>query len=86
MQFQQVFFTKEDKSLAKDERFSEVMNTKGDIHFWINAQVLSRRMITPGPISMINMGKMYEGTLITGTATFDNGQINADVKSFAGRK
>lgn len=81
-----LFSLKEDNSLAKDEKFSELMNTKGDIHFWINAQSLSEGIVTPGPISMINMGKLYEGSLITGTASFDNGQINADIKSYAGKE
>ncbi|HMJ46509.1 MAG TPA: DUF4836 family protein [Ferruginibacter sp.] len=82
----QLFALSEDNSLAKDERFSQLLNTKGDLHFWVNGQTIGEGMVMPGPMSMVNMSKLYEGSLVTGTASFDEGQINADIKSYSGKE
>ena len=81
-----LFSLTEDNSLAEDERFSELMKSKGDIHFWVNGQTIGEGMVMPGPMNMVNMSKLYAGSLLTGTASFDKGQINADIRSYSSKE
>jgi len=86
----QIFDLKEKGSLGADEKFSGLVGTTGDIHFWFNieamnisAEDLPRNM---GPLAMIDLKKMYEGTRLTGTVNFENGKISADFKSYASKE
>ena len=76
----------EGNSLAKNERFSELVNTKGDVHFWANAQALYEGNAGISQLSMVNLKKLYEGSFTLGTVLFDNGKIDVDVKSYAGKE
>ncbi|MEO5942934.1 MAG: DUF4836 family protein [Ferruginibacter sp.] len=81
----QIYNLSEGNSLAKNDKFSELVNTKGDIHFWVNAESFSTGNLGIAALSMVNMSKMYEGSIIAATASFDNGQINVDMISYAGK-
>jgi hypothetical protein len=76
----------EGNSLAKNEKFSELLNTKGDIHFWANAEALNAGSEGIAALSMINLNKFYEGSYSTGTVNFENGKIDVDMKSYAGKE
>lgn len=85
----QIFALKEDNSLGKEEKFTELMKETGDIHFWINMEALgmgSSDMPGMAALSMINFKKIYEGSRVTGTVNFDNGKINADFTSYSGKE
>ena len=81
-----IFNLEEKNSLGKEDKFGELVNTKGDIHFWMNITEITSN--TPGmaALSMMNLSKLYEGSLFTGTATFEEGKINVDMKSYAGKE
>lgn len=77
---------KEGNSLGKNERFGDMMKAKGDLHFWYNAEHFNSAAGL-GPMgAMVNMSKLYEGTVFTGTANFDNGKITVDGKSYGGKE
>ena len=76
----------EDKSMAKNEKFSKLVNNKGDIHFWMNIQALMEGNAGMAAMSMVNLGKLYENSFTAGTANFDNGQVNIDMESYAGKE
>jgi hypothetical protein len=79
----------EDKSLTKNERFTELVNTKGDAHFWYNAQYLNAMdaMKSLGAMaSMVNLSKLYEGAVTAGTLNFEKGKIDVDLKSYGGKE
>lgn len=81
-----LFDLKESNSLGKDEKFTELVKEKGDIHFWMNAAELNSGSAGMAALSMLNLSKLYEGSIATATASFDNGKINVDMKSYAGKE
>ena len=81
-----IFALKEDNSLSNDERFSEMVKTKGDLHFWINSEEIQKGMSTGEALPMMKLDKLYEGNVTTATANFDNGKITIDAKSYAGKE
>jgi hypothetical protein len=82
----QLIVLAEGKSLAKNEKFSELLATKGDAHFWLNAQYLNTAKSLGGMAAMANLGKLYDGNITAGTLNFENGKIDMDIKSFAGKE
>ncbi|MBC7936769.1 MAG: DUF4836 family protein [Rhizobacter sp.] len=81
-----LYTLKEDNSLAKEERFSQMINDKGDLHFWMNVESLYKGMPGMEALAMINMSKLYEDSRYAATASFENGQIKVDMKSYAGKE
>jgi hypothetical protein len=81
-----IFNLKEDNSLAKDEKFSELVNKKADVYFWVNAGEMSKGLADMPAMAMMNLGKLYEGSIFTAAATFDDGRITADLKSYSGKE
>jgi hypothetical protein len=81
-----VFDLKEDNSLAKNEKFTELVKKTGDIHFWMNSEELYKGAATNPALAMLNLGKLYEGSLTTATLNFENGKILIDAKSYAGKE
>ena len=81
-----LYTLKEDASLAKEERFSQLVNDKADIHFWMNIETLYKGMPGMEALAMVNMSKLYEGSRMAGSASFENGQIKADLKSYGGKE
>lgn len=81
-----VFELKESNSMAKDDKFSALMSNKGDAHFWMNAEQFYSGMGSMGSMmSMIKLNKLYEGSITTATANFDNGKIDVEYKSYVGK-
>jgi hypothetical protein len=76
----------EKNSLAKNEKFSELVSTKADVHFWMNSEALYEGDATMAAISMLNISKLYKDSYTTATVNFDNGQINIDSKSYSGKE
>ena len=81
-----LYTLKEDNSLAKDEKFSELMNTKGDLHFWFNGESFNAGNAGLSALSMVNITKLTEGSIMAATANFENGKIVADIKSYSGKE
>ncbi len=75
----------EDKSMAKDERLSVLLAEKGDAHFLFNAKY-GTALDNKGVNMLTNLDKLSEGNITTGTVNFDNGKINIDAKSYAGKE
>lgn len=79
------FHLDEDNSLGKDEKFTELLAQKGDVHFWINSERLTGD-VGMGALDMLSIGKLYKGVFFTGTATFLDGKIEMDTKTYAGKE
>lgn len=82
----QLINLKEDASLAKNEKFTELVSTKGDAHFWFNAEHFNAAGAMGAAAAMVNLTKLYEGAITTATVSFDNGKITADLKSYGGKE
>jgi Domain of unknown function (DUF4836) len=76
----------EDKSMAKNEKFSELLASKGDAHFWFNAKYFDATKNLGAMASMANLSKLYDGAITVGTLNFENGKIDADLKSYGGKE
>jgi hypothetical protein len=82
-----LFALKKDISLADEDKFSDLLNTKGDIHFWINSEAIYKTSgMGVGAMAMMNLSKIYEGTRMAGTASFENGKIDVDIKSYSSKE
>jgi Domain of unknown function (DUF4836) len=75
----------EGSSLGKNEKFGELIATKGDAHFWMNAEFLNANNDMGGMAALVNLKKLYEGAITTGTLNFSDGKIDIDVKSYGGK-
>jgi hypothetical protein len=76
----------EDKSLAKNEKFSELVASKGDAHFWLNAKYFDATKSLGAMASMANLSKLYDGAITVGTLNFENGKIDIYAKSYGGKE
>ncbi|WP_462251025.1 DUF4836 family protein [Ferruginibacter sp.] len=81
-----VFDLKEDNSLAKNEKFTELVKKTGDIHFWMNSEELYKGTASMPAMAMLNISKLYEGSFTAATVNFENGKILMDAKSYAGKE
>jgi len=81
-----IFALKSDASLGDNDKFSELVNTKGDIHFWLSTEQLQKGTGAAAALPMMNMQSLYKDSYTTATATFDNGKITIDTKNYAGKE
>jgi len=81
-----IFALKADNSLGNSEKFSTLMNEKGDVHFWMNTEQIQKATGAAAAMPMMNLQSLYEGSFTTATANFDNGKITIDAKSYAGKE
>ena len=82
---------KQDNSLAENEKFSNLLEDKADVHVWFNGESFMKTykgMAIPGmmgPLSLINLSKLTEGAITTASATFNDGKILVNAKSYSGK-
>jgi len=81
-----VFDLKESNSMAENEKFTAMVKQAGDLHFWMNSGELYKDGMPNSPLSMLSMGKLYEGSITAGAINFENGKIVFDAKSYAGKE
>jgi hypothetical protein len=79
-----VFALQENNSMGKEEKFSTLLEEKGDIHFWMNTQELSTGAGTPSALAMVNLEKWFTDSRTTATLNFDNGKISINSHSYSG--
>ncbi|HEY0355117.1 MAG TPA: DUF4836 family protein [Flavisolibacter sp.] len=75
---------KESNSLTDDDRFEDLLEEKGDMHFWMNSEAYMSSM--GGVMSMFKFGDLMKGNIGTFTLNFDDGQINVKSKSYYGKE
>lgn len=86
-QVQYLFDLKENESLAKEDKFSTLMNETGDMHFWLNNEVLVGDLNGLNPMmNMVKMDKLYKDNYQAATVNFENGKITADVSSYMSKE
>lgn len=81
-----VFDLAEKNSLAKDERFTRLMNTDGDMHFWLNAEEIYKGAEGMDGMAASLMSKFYEGNVTAFTVLFDKGKMNINYLTFMGKE
>ncbi len=83
---QSIFALEESKTLAKEEKFSTLLEETGDLHIWINSEELNKNSQANAALAMLNIEKLYKGSITAATLNFGNGQINVKAKSYAGEE
>lgn len=78
-----IFTLKESNSLATDKKFTQLMEQKGDVHFWMNTEELSKGSSAITALSMVNLDKFYKGNITAATMNFDNGKMVLNSKTYA---
>ena len=82
-----LFTLKEDNSLSKDEKFTDLMKTEGDIHAYISIDNLIGGADLPlGMLSMIKLDAFTKGNIATYTANFDKGKITVKARNYMGKE
>jgi len=81
-----VFDLSEKNSLAKDERFTRLMNAEGELHFWLNTEEIYKGAEGVDGMAASLMSKFYEGNITAFTVLFDKGRMNINYLSFVGKE
>lgn len=83
-----LFNLNEDKSLAKNEKFTELVKKTGDLHFWMNSEEMNKGAFEEAGLKILNIDleKLYKGSITTATVNFENGKILFDSKSYASKE
>lgn len=76
----------EKNSLAENEKFTDLVKTSGDLHFWMNTEALYGQMPEMAGLAMLNLEKIYKSSVTAGTVKFEKGQMLVDTKSYAGKE
>ncbi len=70
-----VFDLKSDNSLAKDDKFSEIMKEEGDIHIYYNLEQMMKTSMEASMVGMMKLDKIINGTVSGYAINFDQGKI-----------
>ncbi|MEO8109543.1 MAG: DUF4836 family protein [Ginsengibacter sp.] len=81
-----LFSIKTDSSLSKNEKFSNLMSEKGDIHAWINTEEIMHNNASLGMLGMLKLDIFFKDNISTYTVDFDNGKVNIKQKAYAGKE
>lgn len=81
-----VIAQKEEGSLAANEKFTTLVSGKNDACFWVNAQYLATLPNLSGMAAAVDITKLYNGAITAGTLNFNNGKIDVDLTSYAGKE
>ncbi|HUC83304.1 MAG TPA: DUF4836 family protein [Flavisolibacter sp.] len=73
-----------EESLFEDERFSDIMKEKADMHFWMNSSELYSDVA--GLMSMMKAGALMQDNAMGGTINFEDGKITSRMKQFYGKE
>ncbi len=81
-----IFGIKEKESLAEERKFTKLLGEKGDMHFWMNTYALYSNTPQFSAMNMMNLTKIYEGSFLAATATFEKGQVLGEFRSYSGKE
>ncbi|HUS01910.1 MAG TPA: DUF4836 family protein, partial [Chitinophagaceae bacterium] len=84
-----IFALNDDNSLYKNERFADLSDESGDVHFWMNVNELykgSMKNMPGGMAGMIKLDKFMVDNISTGTLNFQDGKITGTGKQYFGKE
>ncbi|HVK97911.1 MAG TPA: DUF4836 family protein [Flavisolibacter sp.] len=74
-----------DELLTTDNRFSDLLKEKGELHIWINSEE-AYASVPNNPMSMMKAGNIIKGTISASTVSFENGKIEMKGKQYMGNE
>lgn len=81
-----LFSLKPDSSLAKNDKFSDLLKSKGDMYFWQNTEASLKDNPALGMVSMLKMDAFFKNSFSAFTVNFENGKIEVDQKQYMGKE
>ncbi len=83
-----LFLLSDDNSLFKNEKFANLLDEDGDVHFWINTNELSKGSTPgmPGMAGMVKLDKFLVDNFSTATINFQDGKITGNNKQYFGKE
>ena len=81
-----LFSLKADSSLAKNDKFSDLLKEKGDLHFWQNTEEITKSVPNMGMLGMLKLDVFFKDNISTFTVNFDKGKIEIGQKGYAGKE
>lgn len=81
-----LFTLKADSSLAKNDHFTDLLNDKGDVHFWQNTEAMIKNGPDLGMLGMLKLDLFFKGNFCATTINFNDGKIEMDQKLFTGKE
>lgn len=83
---QEINTLKSGKKIGSNDKFADLIDTKGDVHFWVNAGGLYNNTITGSLLSLSKVSALLEGNIATATISFNDGAIQIDSKGYVGKE
>ncbi|HYF33293.1 MAG TPA: DUF4836 family protein [Chitinophagaceae bacterium] len=74
---------KSDSLLGNDSRYSDLLKTDADMHFWMNSEQIYGSTMPFGVMSMLKLEKYIKGSVTAASLNFDNGKIVMQAKSYS---
>ena len=71
---------KKSKSIGNNSKFSSLLKTKGDMHFWINSGSFGGNTL-PAVLAITKAGMLFKDNISTGTVNFEDGKITLKAKN-----
>lgn len=81
-----IFNLPKDSSLAKDKRFTSLLNEKGDIHAWVNSEIMMKYSKATAALGMLKLNDLFEDSRNAFTANFEKGAMVVNQKSYLGKE
>ncbi len=82
----ELFSLKSGDKLSSDEKFADLISSKGDVHFWFNVGQLYGNSLAGSLLSLSKLSTLMEGNIGTATINFKDGAIEIDSKGYAGKE
>ena len=71
-----LFDLSDGNSLAKEDRFTTLLQEPGDIHYWGNGEYFYKTFENSKALIMFNLDVLYKGSITAGVVNFENGKVN----------
>ena len=81
-----LFSLTSENNLEKNEKFSDLLGEKGDIHVWVNTEEITKSSSSLGMLGMLKLDVFLKDNISTYTVNFDNGKIDVKQKGYAGKE
>ncbi|MEO8763194.1 MAG: DUF4836 family protein [Ginsengibacter sp.] len=81
-----LFSLKPDSSLGSNEKFTDLLAEKGDMHAWINSEEMIKSSPSLGMLGMLKLDVFLKDNIGTYTVSFEKGKINIKQKGYAGKE
>ncbi|MDP4284086.1 MAG: DUF4836 family protein [Bacteroidota bacterium] len=81
-----LFSLKSDSSLAKNEKFANLLKEPGDIHFWQNTEGIMNNSNSMGMFGMLKLDVFFKNNISTYTVNFDKGKIDVNQKIYTSKE